>query len=249
VRGFSRYSRRYVRKHFHSVLLSSAGGVPQAGRIPVVAYLNHASWWDPLICLELHNRFLSGRTGFAPIEAAALQQYPFFKRLGFFPVEAGSRRGALSFVRTAQEILGLRMAALWITPQGQFADARQRPAGFQSGLGHLAAHAERALFMPVAIEYVFWQERLPQVLVRFGEPVEFSSEHPLHGHARDCSELLERKLVAAQDALALESQLRDPSHFEQLLRGRSGVGFSYDAWRRLRAAWRGETFRPQHGDA
>jgi len=54
-------------------------------------------------------------------------------------------------------------------------------------------------------------------------------------------------LLTVQNALAAEARHRRPEKFRCLLRGQSGVGGIYDRWRAVKAKWRGEAFRPQHG--
>jgi hypothetical protein len=136
---------------------------------------------------------------------------------------------------------------LWLTPQGRFSDVRERPLRFQAGLGHLAATVEDAVFLPLAIEYVHWEERLPEVLVRFGEPVRVRRGVGRVQEAAFWTARLEHNLEQTQDVLAAESQRREPGDFQVLLQGRAGVGGSYDGWRRARAWFRGEAFRPEHG--
>lgn len=247
LRWFTWYSGRYIRRHFHSLRLSRGVGLPDAAGLPLVIYTNHASWWDPLVGLVLKNAFCPERELFAPIDAAMLARYRIFARLGFFGVEQGSRRGAAQFLRASEEILRHPNSMLAVTPHGRFADARERPVRFQAGLGHLAARAENAVFLPVATEFVFWEERLPEVLVRFGEATVVRGGLGSRRTPREWTALFEGNLEAAQDALAEESRRRDPAAFRVLLGGGAGQGGVYDWWRGLRARLRGETFRKEHG--
>lgn len=244
---FSRYAKGYLARHFHTVRLSRAG-FPDRTRLrgrPVVVYLNHPSWWDPLVGMLLALSLFPGRRHFSPIDAAALGKYRFFERLGFFGIEPGTARGARRFLTVAQEILQSGDACLWITAGGRFADPRARPVRLEAGLGHLASRLRDAVLLPLALEYPFWEERFPEALARFGEPVSVgdSSLSP-----EDWTAVLEEKLAATQDALAAEALVRDPAAFEVLLGGNAGVGGAYDAWRRLRSCVRGERFRPEHED-
>jgi len=172
-----------------------------------------------------------------------LARYRMFGRLGFFGVEQGTPRGAVQFLRAAQAILAAPHTALWITPQGRFADARERPIRLQPGLGHLARRTPRATFVPLALEYVFWDEQRPELLARFG-PAWRAEESAT---SADLSAQLATALTATQDTLAQQAIARDPAAFQMLLEGRRGVNFIYDSWRRLRAGLRGETFNPEHG--
>ena len=280
LRWFTWYSRRYLRRHFHSLRVSLAG-LPLGGAgAPLVIYSNHASWWDALVGLVLKAEFLSERKAFAPIDAGMLERYKIFARLGFFGVARGleaasttelsgaslasgppknartlkrpegrapSRRGAIQFLRTAENILRDANSLLVITPQGRFADVRERPVRFAAGLGHLAARVERAVFLPMAVEFVFWEERLPEILVRFGEPVEVGAEHSAAFDAKYWTVRFEQKLADTQDALAAQAQRRNPDEFQTVLRGGAGQGGIYDWWRAAKARMCGETFRKEHG--
>jgi hypothetical protein len=134
---------------------------------------------------------------------------------------------------------------LWITPQGQFTDVRSRPIRVQRGLAHLAASVAPTVFLPLAIEYSFWEERSPEVLVAFGTPL-FTQQHQNSCGADDWTAAFESGLEAAQTALADASQRRDANEWQTLLRGSSGTTAIYDTWRRIRSAMRGEEFRKGH---
>ncbi len=245
-RWFVWYCQGYVRRHFHALRLSRSGSLPPPGPVPLVFYASHASWWDPLVGLVLVRELFPGRPLYAPIDAAMLERYAMFARLGFFGVEQGRRRGAVQFLNAAQAVLAQPRSLLAITPQGRFADARERPPGFQPGLGLLARRAPRAVYVPVAVEYVFWNERLPEILVRLGEPVGFERESASAFSSAYLTRLFEEKFVENQDALAEEARRRDPAAFRRLLGGAEGQGGIYDLWRRAKAWWRREEFDPAH---
>jgi 1-acyl-sn-glycerol-3-phosphate acyltransferase len=249
LRAFSAYSRWYVSRAIHSVRISRAGSVPSADGLPLVIYANHASWWDPLVGLTLQNALFASRPSFAPIDLAALNKYRFFARLGFFGVEQNSPRGAKHFIRTAEAILNHSDSILWLTPQGRFADVRERPVRFKAGLGHLPRHIKRAAFVPLAIEYSHWEERLPEAICRFGPVDLVGSDAGFHSiDDVDCTRHFERQLATTQDALATEVQRRRKEDFEIILQGRGGVGFAYDIWRAVRSALSGQKFQPEHGN-
>lgn len=245
---FRRYARGYVRKHFHALRIAPLPegfpGDPTAPE-PLIVFMNHASWWDPLTALLLAERYWPHRPVYAPMDAAALRLYPFFRRLGVFGVELGSLAGALAFLRTAAEVLRVPESILWLTPQARFADVRERPVTFARGLAHLVRRVEHGLLVPLAVEYVFWEERTPEILARFGSVLsvaELSEASPQAAQAR-----LQSALQAAMDELAGDAVARRIDRFETLLSGRVGVGGIYDWWRRLRAAAGGNRFEPHHG--
>ena len=244
---FTWYSRRYVAKHFHSLRVSLAGLPPKVSDLPLVLYCNHASWWDPLIGLLLKQTYFAERQAYAPIDAEALKKYKFLGKIGMFGVQKGSLRGASHFLRTAEAVLDSPANLLIITPQSRFADVRERPVRFESGLGHLAARIPKAIFLPLAVELVFWEERLPEILVRFGKPIIASSENLDMRKSALWSGLLEHALQVTQEQLAAESLERDPRKFQHLLSGKAGQGGVYDLWRWLKARCKGEQFNLAHG--
>jgi 1-acyl-sn-glycerol-3-phosphate acyltransferase len=243
---FGNYSDRFLRKHFHSVRILKRAQPAAAAGLPLVIYLNHASWWDPLVCLLLARRFYNRRASYAPVDASALRRYRFFRRLGFFPVTPGVVWGAAEFLDTARLVLAANRTVLWLTPQGDFVDPRARPARFQTGLGHLTKHGPPAAFVPLALEYTFWEERLPEILIGFGAPLIFDSSP--HLNAREATQLFEFALTSVQDDLANAAQRRAPDEWETVVRGKSGSSRVYDSWRRARAVFRGEKFSAAHSD-
>jgi len=247
LRIFLRYNRRYVSRGFHAVRLSAAGAPPPiAADVPIVIYLNHPSWWDPLIGFFLADTFWPRRRHYVPIEAGALRRYRFLSRLGYFGIEKRGIRGASVFLRTGSEILGQPDTALWVTGGGEFSDPRARPVSLRPGLGHLLRRVPNAAFLPLAVEYPFWEERLPEALCRFGAAI--SGDDQGRMTPSQLTARLEESLQATQDLLAAEAVRRHPDDFQTLLSGRAGVGGIYDTWNRLRAALRGQRFSPRHGD-
>lgn len=244
MRLFAAYSLHYVRRSFHAMRILRSHLPPRDCARPLVVYLNHASWWDPLVCLLLSREFFANRSSFAPIDAEMLKRYGFFKRLGFFPVETHTTRGARTFLRTTQAILASCHHTLWLTPQGRFVDVRERLVRLQEGIGALAVRQPDAVFLPLAIEYAFWTEPRPEILVAFGEPIV-----PRGGTtptSKEWTEIFGQALETAQHSLAGSSCRRVVSDWLTVDRGKSGVSAFYDAWGRLRAHLRGDEFVPDH---
>ncbi len=240
---FERYLRRYLAAHFNAIRVAGAiagavaGPVPAFDpTVPTVFYANHAAWWDPLVLF-----FALRPTGamlFAPFDAAALGRYRFFARLGGFPVEPGTHRGAAAFLAQAGHVLASPGRLLCVTAQGRFADPRERPLRLARGVAHLLARGIARRAVPVALEYPFWQEAKPEALLRFGTPVTAPAADPgIRPRARmdTVHTRLERALEGVLDALATDAIARDEAAFQTLLRGRRrGAGGWYDAWLWLR---------------
>jgi 1-acyl-sn-glycerol-3-phosphate acyltransferase len=243
MKFFIAYCRRRVRCDFHTLRILKSG-LPACDRDrPLVVYFNHASWWDPLVCLLLARDFFPERSAFGPIDSAMLERYGIFKRLGFFGVDP-TLRGTRNFLRITHDLLADPHNSVWLSPQGRFADVRERPLRLQDGLGALAVREPDAAFVPLAIEYPFWTEPRAEILVSFGESIVpgRSAVRPVEEWTRVFTCALE----AVQDKVAAASCRRDNAEWLEVNRGKSGVNGIYDAWRWLRARLRGEKFNPEH---
>lgn len=254
--GFHWYIPRYIRKHFHALALNqqqlqSAAIKPTDS---LVVYANHSSWWDPLVAMYSAKHMFSDFKFYAPIDASALEKYRIFSKLGFFPVEQETFQGAKHFLDVSLRLLEQPGTSIWITPEGRFVDARDSSAEFMPGIAHLAHSLQRrssnsparTWFVPIAIEYTFWEERLPEILVWFGKPqLVAQSETPVNKAV--WAQRLTASLRDSQHRLATAAIDRDETVFQVMLSGAAGTSQIYDPWRRFWARITGERLELQHG--
>ena len=232
--------RRYFRRQFHAVRVVGAHHLSDV-RGPLIVYANHSSWWDPMVCFLLSAELLPQRRNYAPMEADSLDRYAVLKQLGVFPVAIETARGAVQFLRTGQAVLESG-GVLWITPQGRFADRREKPLTFKPGLATLAARVGRCTVLPLAIEYTFWDERKPEVLLEFAEPVEVDG-----ADAATLGQTLVEALAQIMTRLEARALTRDPGAFERVLaKGAVGTGGMYGLGQRLRAAVLRRPYQAEH---
>jgi 1-acyl-sn-glycerol-3-phosphate acyltransferase len=241
LRFFRGIVRSYFRRHFRAVMVQHKERLAQTAG-PLVVYANHSSWWDPMVSVLLAEQLLPDRKHYAPMDAAALEKYPILKKIGIFPVEMTTARGAAQFLRTSQAVLESG-GVVWITPQGRFADPRE-PLLFKPGLGALAARVPGLRLVPLAIEYTFWDERLPETLLRIGEPLLMADGTSSEG----ATAMLVEALASAMSDLKSAVMARDASAFETLLQGGRGTGGLYAVGRRLRAVFTGKPVVLDHTD-
>ena len=170
-RVFGWWLRGMLRKDFHSVriLAGSKQCLANVGASadPAIVVGNHSAWWDPLVGLYLHGRFMPRHAALAPMDAAQLRRFFFFRRLGIFGIEpnsAESLQAMTGYVRG--EFDRAPKTTLWITPQGEFADVRT-PIRIRPGASVLAAQcSDRPLsVISLAIEYVYWTDRRPELML------------------------------------------------------------------------------------
>lgn len=242
--GFIRYLRWYLPKKLHSIRLAKDGLFPVLPDYPLLIYVNHPSWWDPLIAFYMADRLLPLGKHYAPIDARALEQYAVLGKLGLFGIEPDSRRGGTKFLRTATQILKQPDAVLWVTAEGRFTDPRERPVQLKPGIAHVAGRLEKLCLLPLAWEIVYWQESKPEVLARFGEPmvIDDGGDQSVEAIHADLVSRHERNL----DNLATAVISRDDACFETVMGGSAGVGGAYDLWRKCKALVTGRRFEASH---
>lgn len=248
LRFFRRIVRGYFRRHFHAVRISGAARfsvLAKSDAGPVIVYANHSSWWDPMVSVYLAEKLMDTRQHYAPMDAAALKRYAVLERVGMFGVEMNSTRGAATFLKTSEAILASG-GVVWITPQGRFVDSRARPLEFKSGLSALASRVAASTgwctVVPLAVEYPFWDERLPECLLHFGEPLKVDSSQD--------SEKLQLELVqsleTAMNTLRSLAMQRDARNFDTLSYGKLGTGGFYGGWQKVKASFTGRPYQEEH---
>jgi 1-acyl-sn-glycerol-3-phosphate acyltransferase len=173
VRIFSWYVRRLFSKRFHAVRLAHGSDAilqeldNHDG--PALIALSHSSWWDPLTAVLL-GTLCASRSGCAPMDAAMLAKFGFFRKLGIFGIDPDNPRGLPALVSYVLErFVKDRKPTLWITPQGRFADVRDAIV-VRPGAAAIASRAQQAgrqlRVIVIAIEYGFWLDEKPEVFIR-----------------------------------------------------------------------------------
>jgi hypothetical protein len=138
--------------------------------------------------------------------------------------------GVRQFLTESEDLLAAGHC-LAVTAQGQFADPRLRPLRLRRGVARLLAGAPGRVAIPVALEYAFWNNRLPEALVSFGNPVTL----PAGGSLDAGTATLEQALTRELDVLETASLNRDPVRFDTFIgRDRTDLDGIYGAISKLR---------------
>jgi 1-acyl-sn-glycerol-3-phosphate acyltransferase len=237
VRVFGWYvERRLVPKKFHGAWAARGSGAALAGvdafEGPVLVVMNHAAWWDPLVCLLVQRRWMPSRTSCAPMEADQLAKFGFFRKLGLFgidPDDPASLEAMGSYV--AERFARDRRPTLWITPQGRFVDVRD-PIEIRPGAASIAARTPGLRVFSLAVEYGFWVDPRPELFLRVAEvpgPSGVASTASWH-------RAILAGMRANQAELGTLVRARDPAGFEAVVGGPRSGGTNpvYDLWLRVR---------------
>lgn len=246
--GFHRFLRPYLRRHFDAIAIDreSRCDTMISDDEALIVYGNHPSWWDPLVAHFINRALFPNRQFYAPIDADALQRYQVFGKLGFYGVRLNTPGGAAAFLKQSCAILDAGRTAIWLTPEGRFSDVRDHSTALMPGLAHLCKRRNQGWVLPLAIEYVFWNERLPVCLARQGAPIRIADHDEMS--KPQMNELLTTRLRHAQIELSKQAVDRRSSPFDQLLVGKSGAGMVYDSFRRMKAVVTGQKFQARHSE-
>lgn len=200
---------------------------------PVIGLMNHVSWWDPLVMLALHSTHWPGRQPYAPMDIAQLRKLGIFRKIGTFGVDPDDPRSLEAMAGFLADAFAAQpRPAFWINPQGRFEDVRT-PIEVRPGAPRIAADATAAGLgvraVSVALEYTFWLDPKPEVLIRV-EPVE-----PVRTNTPGWLRAMRTAMRTNAERLAALAMTRDPAGFEHLLGdGRAKINPVYDLWLRLR---------------
>ncbi|MEM7622423.1 MAG: lysophospholipid acyltransferase family protein [Planctomycetota bacterium] len=234
VRFFGWWSRdKMLAKRFFSVRLARGSAEAleslddHAG--PVIGAMNHLSWWDPIVMLNLHRWYFEGRTLRAPMNADQLARFGFFRRLGTFGLNPDEPASLDAMARYLHDYFHAeRHPTLWINPQGRFADPRE-PVEVRPGVARVAASHDATRAVAVALEYAFWTDQKPELLIRV-MPIE-----PARTNTPGWLRAIRDTMAENAARLAGLVIARDPANFEAILGGESTrVHPAYDLWMRLR---------------
>jgi 1-acyl-sn-glycerol-3-phosphate acyltransferase len=232
LRPFIGYISFYLRRNFRALHLLHGSYAKELEGWPVLVCMNHPSWWDPLLALYFSQYFFPEREHYGPIAVEGLNKYQFFAKLGFFGIDPKTRAGAALFLQTGRAVLARNDAALWVTVQGQFVDARIRPLQIQGGVAHLAHTTSRFVMLPIALEYSFWVHPKPEAFAAVGKPI--FVEDGRSKSTAEWTELFSSALEETQNTLAEQVQQRAEGAFQPVFQGSSGFAGIYDAWRAIR---------------
>lgn len=234
VRFFGWWTRdKMIAKRFYALRLAEGSRAHLESLAthngPVIAAMNHLSWWDPLVMLALHRLFWPNRTLRAPMDAAQLRRFGLFRKLGVFGIDPDDAQSLDAMSDYLADYFAKAPApTLWINPQGRFADVREQVTP-RPGTAKIAASDPRAACVSIAIEYAFWLDQKPEILVRV-EPVSPETTSTT-GWQRALTSAMNANAAALADLVIA----REPSAFESLVGGdAAAINPAYDLWLRLR---------------
>ncbi len=148
---FSNYIPYILRRDFNSLNIS---GIYEDRGLPLLLIGNHFSWWDGFFPYALNRRLFKRHLYLMMLEEQ-LARRRFFRRLGAFSINPGSR-SVVESINYASEILKDKKNLLIVFPQGNIRSQYEHEMVFQKGWFRIlksAANPVHVLFMANLTDY------------------------------------------------------------------------------------------------
>nr|WP_236785011.1 lysophospholipid acyltransferase family protein [Alteribacter salitolerans] len=221
---FSLYNKRLLSKHFHTIKVKN-DWVPSSHKRGVLFYINHSSWWDSLVLFQL-NRYLLKQDGYALMSEDGLKKFPFFMKLGAFPVNSSSYTSVLRSLTRASSLLD-EGKALFVFPQGEERHVDERPFTFQHGTSYLIQKARNCEVVPITFYHTLFHEQHPEFFIHIGKSVSIGDDKNRQAATRQ----LEKAMTIQLDAVKRQVVNGKTEHFDVFVDGSITIG---EKWYRFK---------------
>lgn len=146
--------------------------------VPTILFAPHCNWWDGIVFYNTTHRIFHKEIRLMVEE---LNRFPLLRRGGAYSVNKKSPQSAMKALQYSVDLLGDLRNILCIFPQGIIRPPHFRPIKFQTGLAYIAQNAVkkygRVNLIPMAVDYTFFRDNRPEVVVEFGKRIELSKEN------------------------------------------------------------------------
>lgn len=143
--------------------------------IPTILFAPHSNWWDGIVLYNVTHRLFRKEIRLMVEE---LNRFPLLRHGGAYSVNKKSPQSAMKALQYSVDVMGDLRNMLCIFPQGIIRPPHYRPIEFQTGLTYIAQNAVkrygRINLIPVALDYCFFRDNRPEVVVKFGKRIELS---------------------------------------------------------------------------
>lgn len=209
---FTVYNRNLLKRRFHSLRVEGLEFLTNKDKSsPFIFYVNHSSWWDGLVMLEILKKF--DFENYVMMEEKQLKRLFLFRKLGAFSIVRENPRQAVESINYAVNLLKKNSnRTLLIFPQGEILPNGIRPLRFYQGLARIIEKVGNCYTVPVALRYEFIGNFKPEIFAKINQPEKFETDKNFS--AKSVTENLEGKLTRnleelMQDILSLKTARYD----------------------------------------
>jgi chlorobactene lauroyltransferase len=213
-RAFVIYNRNLLKRRFNSFRVSGINFLNNTdAKMPQIIYVNHSSWWDGLIFLEILRRF--DNENYVLMEEKQLRKLFFFRLLGAFSVVREKPREALESINYAAKLLSENFnRTLLIFPQGEILPNDVRPLRFYQGLARIIEKVQACRIVPAALRLEFTGNFKPEIYLKVGEPE--THEFNKTFNAKSATQNYERRLSETLDSLKQDVTARKFESYDKI---------------------------------
>ena len=146
--------------------------------VPTILFAPHSNWWDGIVLYNTTHRICKKEIRLMVEE---LNRFPLLRRGGAYSVNKKSPQSAMKALKYSVDLLKDLRNQLCIFPQGIIRPPHYRPIEFQTGLAYIAQSAVKKYgkinLIPLAVEYCFFRDNRPEVVVDFGKCIELTDKN------------------------------------------------------------------------
>ena len=188
--------------------------------VPTILFAPHCNWWDGIVLYNTTHRIFHKEIRLMVEE---LNRFPLLRRGGAYSVNKKSPQSAMKALQYSVDVVGDIRNMLCIFPQGIIRPPHYRPIEFQTGLAYIAENAVKRYgkvnLIPMAIDYAFFRDNRPEVIVDFGKRIEMVKGNDLDKLSRkELTHYLEKALEETCDNQFKEMSQGDISKYNILFK-------------------------------
>lgn len=226
--AFQLYNGWLIRNQFHTLLVRGEVGASR----PTLYVVNHSSWWDGLLIYQAYRMLDSQQDHRILINAEGLHRYPFFGKLGAFPVDRSSPAATVAGLRACSTLLK-QGSHVWMFPQGKIEGLELRPLSIQPGTAFILQHNPDVQLKFVTLYYSVGDHQRPLASIIISD--EWFTEWRKFASREELTEEICTRLEAQLDRHRAEVShivTGDMDHAVRLFQGRRSVSDWFDTLRR-----------------
>ena len=189
-------------------------------KIPTILFAPHCNWWDGIVFYNITHRIFHKEIRLMVEE---LNRFPLLRRGGAYSVNKKSPQSAMKALQYSVDVVGDLRNMLCIFPKGIIRPPHYRPIEFQTGLAYIAENAVKRYgkvnLIPLSIDYCFFRDNRPEVIVEFGKRIELVKGNELDKLSRkELTHYLERALQDVCDSQFKEISQGDITKYNILFK-------------------------------
>ncbi len=188
--------------------------------VPTILFAPHCNWWDGIVLYNTTHRIFHKEIRLMVEE---LNRFPLLRRGGAYSVNKKSPQSAMKALKYSVDVVGDLRNILCIFPQGIIRPPHFRPIEFQTGLAYIAENAVKRYgkvnLIPMAVDYAFFRDNRPEVIVEFGKRIELRQGNELDKMSRkELTHYLEHALSETCDNQFKEMSQGDITKYKILFK-------------------------------